>query len=521
MAIKFYLTDIGRNAVLEASNVPGFKVELFEIGVGTGKYNGAASQSKKSLVNEIARYPINGGSVDEQSHTLRFIANIESTVTADIFEIGLYTKTGVLFAIAATSSNNKLLHLSLDIVSILTFGLVLTDIELSKVIVNIDANSPIAIALMTQHLAHSNPHPQYAFLKDFENLRDDLLVWADQVDEQLENLQQQVNDSNESLQQQISNLASGLASLYPKVIMAGVIKPGQPWEIKKPIGSNISFLDTRYAIQITPEGGHEAWSISRQDALIGISVFNRSGTNRIGYSGNINWSIVQTEGLTSSAGNGDYLFTGTPVVFPILAGESKSFLLIGAGGSGGSSRYEDLITNSNPSQLKGEDGESTYLSIDGTSTVFTVSGGKAGIGGIDSDNDQYVNGTHGEGGLWTIVGEYVSATRVNGKPGNATSIDHSGAHSDTSGRGAGGDGADGYLTVEKGFGGGAGEGARLAVIYTNNTANTQYARLYVGKGGKGENSLLGEGEKGEIITPPSYQIGENGFDGFARVSSVV
>ncbi|MFP3367230.1 hypothetical protein R0J93_26655, partial [Pseudoalteromonas sp. SIMBA_148] len=82
----------------------------------------------------------------------------------------------------ATATNNELIHLSLDIVSILTFGLVLTDVELSKIVVNIDSNSPIAVALMNQHLAHSNPHPQYAFLEDFENLRDDLLVWAELVD---------------------------------------------------------------------------------------------------------------------------------------------------------------------------------------------------------------------------------------------------------------------------------------------------------------------------------------------------
>ena len=176
MAIKFYLTDIGRNAVLEAANIPSLKIELSHIAVGTAKYNGASAQSNTTLINEIARYPLNGGSVDEYSHTLRFIANIESTVTADIFEIGLYTDRGVLFAIAATATNNELIHLSLDIVSILTFGLVLTDVELSKIVVNIDSNSPIAVALMNQHLAHSNPHPQYAFSEDFENLRDDLLL---------------------------------------------------------------------------------------------------------------------------------------------------------------------------------------------------------------------------------------------------------------------------------------------------------------------------------------------------------
>lgn len=334
-------------------------------------------------------------------------------------------------------------------------------------------------------------------------------------------LQTQLYDAIESLQQQISNLSNGLASLYPKVILAGVIKPGQTWEIKKPAGSNISFLDTRYAVQITPEGGHEAWSISRQDAKIDVNVWNRSGTNRIGYSGNINWSVVQTEGLTSSAGNGDYVYTGTPVVFPILAGESKSFLLIGAGGGGGSSRYEDLVANSNPPVLKGTDGEATYLSINGTNIIFTAGGGKAGAGGVDGGNGQYINGVAGDGGQWSISGEYTSATRTNGQGGNATSANHTGAATDSNGRGAGGNGADGYLIATQGFGGGAGEGSRISIIYTNNTANTQYARLYIGQAGKGEQSLLTTDEAGNIVTPANYIAGTNGSNGFARVSSAV
>lgn len=367
---------------------------------------------------------------------------------------------------------------------------------------------------------------------DLDTIENVLNQFADTIEARLQQLQRdqenadnelqtQLQDAIEQLQQQISNLSNGLASLYPKIVMAGVIKPGQPWEIKKPVGSNISFLDTRYAIQFTPENSHEAWYLYRGDEKITFTVFDRSGTNRVGYNGNINWSIIQTEGLTSSAGNGDYIYTGTPAVFPILAGESKSFLLIGAGAGGGSSRYEDLVANSNPAALKGMDGEATYLSIDGTTIVFTAGGGKAGVGGVDGGTGQYINGIAGDGGQWTVAGEYTSATRTNGQAGNATGANHKGAKTDSSGRGAGGDGADGYITATQGFGGGAGEGARLSIIYTNNTANTQYARLYVGGGGKGEQSLLTEGEDGAVVTPENYIVGIDGANGFARVSSAV
>jgi|GEM_PF-5752921 len=306
-------------------------------------------------------------------------------------------------------------------------------------------------------------------------------------------IQTQLYDALESLQQQISNLSNSLATSYPKVLLSGVIKAGQPLEITKPTAINMSFLDTRYAVQLTPEGGHEAWSLTRHDDKIAINIWNRSGTNRIGYTGNINWSVIQTEGLTASAGNGDYIYTGTPVVFPILAGESKSFLLIGAGGGGGSSRYEDLAANSNPPPLKGQDGEATYLSITGTNIVFSAGGG----------------------GEWSMVGAYTSATRTNGQAGNANADNHTGASTDSNGRGSGGDGADGYLIETQAFGGGGGEGARLSVIYTNNTQSTQYARLYVGRAGQGEKSLL------EEVNTGTYLAGIDGSNGFARVSTTV
>jgi len=238
------------------------------------------------------------------------------------------------------------------------------------------------------------------------------------------------------------------------------------------------------------------------------------------------WGAV-IEGLTSTSGNGEYNHEGREIVFPILAGESKSFLLIGAGAGAGSSRYEDLTESTTAIQLMGEEGESTYLSIDGTSTIFRAGGGKPGVGGIDAGNGQYIDGTGGLGGIWTIEGEYSAANRTNGQAGNVTAENHTGAKTDTNGRGAGGDGADGYLTAGQGFGGGAGEGARLSVIYTNNTANTQYARLYVGRGGKGEQSLLPVVENNEAVTNETqesqdiinYVAGGDGANGYARVSS--
>jgi hypothetical protein len=118
--------------------------------------------TNSALVSEIERYPLNGGSVEPLSHTLRFIANIEPTQTADGYEIGLITDQGVLFAIAATTSNTPLIRLVANIVSIVTFGMILSNLNLSNLIISIDPNTPIAVALMNDHLGSVDPHPQYA-----------------------------------------------------------------------------------------------------------------------------------------------------------------------------------------------------------------------------------------------------------------------------------------------------------------------------------------------------------------------
>ena len=67
-----------------------------------------------------------------------------------------------------------------------------------------------------------------------------------------------------------------------------------------------------------------------------------------------------------------------------------------------------------------------------------------------------------------------------------------------------------------GFGGGGGEGARLTMTYTNNSNQTQYVRLYVGKGGSGERSLITEDS-----TPEHYVAGKDGSHGFIRVASAI
>lgn len=337
------------------------------------------------------------------------------------------------------------------------------------------------------------------------------------------NLQQQLSDLSQQLQQQISNLVKSFGSTYPKVLMAGVLTSNSQVAthiVNKPSSQAINFLDPRYAILLQVEARYNnGFYMKRNQDSFEVYLNVDDGRSGSLNSRNINYVVYETEGILSDTGDGDYAYTGNRIAIPILAGESKSFLIVGAGGGGGSSRYEDLATVTNPEYLTGVNGEGSYISIDNTTTIFTAGGGIGGGGGIDANTAQYINGTAGAGGTWSVNGDVVSATRTNGTPGNATSADHSGASTASNERGAGGDGADGWNIAAQGFGGGGGEGARLSIVYKNTTENTQYATLYVGKAGAGEKSLNTYNEDGELITSPeNYLAGLDGNNGFIRVA---
>lgn len=77
------------------------------------------------------------------------------------------------------------------------------------------------------------------------------------------------------------------------LIKAGTIEAGQSATIQKLAAETLKYNSSEVAVLISPEGAHEGWSISRTEDKITIDVFNRSGTNRTGYSGRINWALFK------------------------------------------------------------------------------------------------------------------------------------------------------------------------------------------------------------------------------------
>jgi len=164
--IIFTLTNAGLNAALDA-DANGLTLSLTQIGIGSGKYTPAATRT--ALQTEIARYPLSGGDVESNSKTLRFSAILESVTTQQAFEVGLFTSTGVLFAVASTTGTDPLILVTANIAFVGSFGLVVSEIPPGSVTVVTDPNAPLAVVLLNQHVTNPNPHPQYAMKLAFDN----------------------------------------------------------------------------------------------------------------------------------------------------------------------------------------------------------------------------------------------------------------------------------------------------------------------------------------------------------------
>ena len=159
--IPLKLTNAGRLAALDAFN-SGLNIKLTHFAIGSGKYNSETTGAgRTALQNEIARYPVSGGSIEPVSRTLRFSAILESGITQNAFEVGLFDENGVLFAVASTTGNDPLILVTANIAFVASLSLVLADINVTNLSVVDDPSSPLAIALMNQHLANPDPHPQY------------------------------------------------------------------------------------------------------------------------------------------------------------------------------------------------------------------------------------------------------------------------------------------------------------------------------------------------------------------------
>ena len=158
-SIIFKITNAGKKAALQAGGeIPKVKIELSQLAVGSGRYT--PNGQELALKGEIQRSPIVSGDIEIASNTLRFSSSMVADTVIPVYELGLFTTEGVLFAVAASSST-PLFTIYPNITFVGAFGLSLNEAAANSITVVTDPNGALAITLMQQHLAAPDPHPQY------------------------------------------------------------------------------------------------------------------------------------------------------------------------------------------------------------------------------------------------------------------------------------------------------------------------------------------------------------------------
>jgi len=163
--VVFTITEAGKQAALIANADSALiKINIKEVAIGDGKY--LPTGKELALKKEIKRSSIVSGGVEIDSNTLRFSSTITDKNITPVYEIGLFTDDNLLFAIAA-SNTDPLFTVHPDISFVGAFGLSLDGVSAERVTVTTNSDGAMAVAIMQQHLASRDPHPQYLNQKRF------------------------------------------------------------------------------------------------------------------------------------------------------------------------------------------------------------------------------------------------------------------------------------------------------------------------------------------------------------------
>ena len=163
------ITDAGKRGALNTTgDAVNLSVNLTHVAIGSGRYTPTGKETKiKTLIAKIATA---SGEVDA-SNTLQFSATIYADKITPVYELGLLSEDGTLFAIAA-AINEPLFTLYPNVTFVVAFGLALNEASADKVTVTINPNASLMPTIMQNHLAAPNPHPQYLGLEHLDVTKD-------------------------------------------------------------------------------------------------------------------------------------------------------------------------------------------------------------------------------------------------------------------------------------------------------------------------------------------------------------
>ncbi|AWL27135.1 hypothetical protein DJ533_00175 (plasmid) [Acinetobacter defluvii] len=516
--IVFTVTHVGRNAALNAELV-GLVLKLDKMGFGDG--HGVSNDTVASLASKKQETEMSAGGVQPATNTLMLGINYTPTQDLNASEIGIYTEDGVLFAIARKEVGHFFI-LSKGIPFIASFGLRLGGIDAERVQLSVMQDAPIAQQMIFDHESHPDPHPQYTkAVSDLKKYVDDFFnqfsgdidgqynKLKDDIDKIIKDLSDSVNTDLELLKKAIEDIIKRLNAItYPRTIACGVVNgiasEGTFFEID--LNDKVDDLrDNKYIIHITPESSHEAWRIVRESQKFKLHVWNRSGTNRIGYSGSVGWSVIQSSGESVGL-DGDFLEGAYSITIPKWA--TARIILVGGGGGGGMAVHQG---DDSTAIIHGKSGGDSYIEF-ANQVVASAGGGKGGTGGWWDNGSAWGHGEGGAGGIFTNTNSVSMKSSKNGNKGLQEQYDHVGGASVSPvlSYGAGGKGGDGVGNNNEGWAAGGGSGAYIEFTVTT-SLDPIYLKLVVGGGGKA-GTYEGSNQYG------SENRGVAGTTGFARIA---
>lgn len=271
----------------------GFQLSISKLKYSTEKFASVVGDTRTNLPNVIAETPIMASATSVVENVIRFVTLISTIQELEVSSVGIYTTTGVLFAIASVETGT-LFKVYPGISFTATFGIALNAQMLDQVNVVLDPDAALAYAMMITHESKTNPHPQYA-------KGTDLTILADSLNSALNNamnahLSAQNPHPQYALKDELDGLNQAVSQAYPRIVASGVVTGGLNTVDLTNNAMITDLLDTtKYGIFVSPEGGHEAWNITRQSKKFEIWVRNRSGTSRIAYSADAktSWQVVR------------------------------------------------------------------------------------------------------------------------------------------------------------------------------------------------------------------------------------
>lgn len=279
------MTDAGRLAMLNHVD-NGFDLTLVSVKLGSANYK--ADPLAAGLKMPWAEFPLINGFVDTDKHCLNFVASGQTNSVVSISEVGLFDQNGLLFAVASKENGY---FFQTEKASFFTFSFSVgfdQNIAGNKVKLSFRPQDTILTALLALHVQHKDAHPQY---KRFVEA-----LFTKHIKEINPHNQYAVRIETQAMIDHyldyIQRLTAVFVSFFSTNMLGGVAQSGGGLNVTLPNTVKWALTSLNYCLFFNVEGGHEAWGNARQTNGFTASIFNRSGTSRVGYSGKVDWLIL-------------------------------------------------------------------------------------------------------------------------------------------------------------------------------------------------------------------------------------